>query len=157
MQKELGRLHTFFGRHPEFALPAIREYEEKNPEWLAEVTAFTKRLPFYGLKSRTFQLKIEAKMHWLLFRAKNLAEFARMLRGLLGGNGWGSAYPLADAGWLNWGGMLFCLVLVFAARNTWEIRWQPSRRLAVGLALLFLVCVATFLVNTSSPFLYFQF
>ena len=94
---------------------------------------------------------------WLLFRAKNLAEFARMLRGLVGRNGWGGAYPLADAGWLNWGGMLFCLVLVFAARNTWEIRWQPSRRLAVGLALLFLVCVATFLVNTSSPFLYFQF
>ena len=70
MQKELGRLHAFYGRHPEFALPAIREYEEKNPEWLAEVAAFTKRMPFYGLKSRAFQLKIEAKMQWLLFRAK---------------------------------------------------------------------------------------
>ena len=94
---------------------------------------------------------------WLLFRAKNLTEFAWMLRGLLGGNGWGSAYPLADAGWLNWGGVLFCLVLVFAARNTWEIRWQPSKRMALGLAVLFLICVATLLVNTSSPFLYFQF
>ena len=53
--------------------------------------------------------------------------------------------------------MLVCLGLVFAAKNTWEIRWRPSLLLALGLAVLFLVCVATFLVNTSSPFLYFQF
>ena len=29
--------------------------------------------------------------------------------------------------------------------------------LALGLLLLFLICVGTFLVNSSSPFLYFQF
>lgn len=94
---------------------------------------------------------------WLLFRAPTLAGLARMCRGLVGANGWGSAYPLADAGALNWGGLLLGLVLVFAAKNTWEIRWQPSKRLALGIAVLFVVCVATFLVNTSSPFLYFQF
>ena len=70
MQKELVRLHAFYGRHPEASLPAIREYQEKNPQWLAEVTAFTKNLPLYSLKSRAFQLKIEAKMRYLLFRAR---------------------------------------------------------------------------------------
>ena len=70
MQKELGRLHAFYGRHPEFALPAIRDYQEKNSAWLADVNAFTKKIPLYGLKSRMFQLKIEAKMRYLLFRAK---------------------------------------------------------------------------------------
>jgi alginate O-acetyltransferase complex protein AlgI len=94
---------------------------------------------------------------WLLFRAPTMEGFARMARGLAGANGWGCAFPLADGGMLNWGMMVFCLVLVFAAKNTWEIRWQPSRRLALGLAILFVICVATFLVNTSSPFLYFQF
>jgi alginate O-acetyltransferase complex protein AlgI len=94
---------------------------------------------------------------WLLFRATTVAGFTRMFKGLVGVNGWGSAYPLADAGLLNWGGLLFCTVLMFGAKNTWEIRWQPSKRLALGLAILFLICVATFLVNTSSPFLYFQF
>jgi D-alanyl-lipoteichoic acid acyltransferase DltB (MBOAT superfamily) len=94
---------------------------------------------------------------WLLFRATTLAGWARMAKGLAGANGWGVAYPLADAGALNWGLWLFCLVLVFAAKNTWEIRWQPRWRLALGLAVLFLICVGTFLVNTSSPFLYFQF
>jgi alginate O-acetyltransferase complex protein AlgI len=94
---------------------------------------------------------------WLLFRAPTLGGFIRMAKGLVGISGWGSAFPLADSGALNWGVLLLCLVLIFMAKNTWEIRWQPSRRLALGLAALFLICVGTFLVNTSSPFLYFQF
>ena len=94
---------------------------------------------------------------WVLFRASTLDGLARMSKGLAGFHGWGGAYPLAEAGALNWAALLFCLALVFAAKNTWEIRWQPSRRLAVGLALLFLICLAVLLVNTSSPFLYFQF
>jgi alginate O-acetyltransferase complex protein AlgI len=94
---------------------------------------------------------------WILFRASSLDGVAGICKGLVGVNGWGRAYPLSDAGLLNWAGWLVCLLLVFAAKNTWEIRWQPSKRLALGLAILFLICVATFLVNTSSPFLYFQF
>ena len=94
---------------------------------------------------------------WVLFRAPTLEGVARMAKGLAGVNGWGAAFPLADAGGLNWALGLLGLVLVFAAKNTWEIRWRPSWRLALVLTLLFLICVATFLVNTSSPFLYFQF
>ncbi|NCA82196.1 MAG: MBOAT family protein [Opitutae bacterium] len=94
---------------------------------------------------------------WVLFRAPTLDGLARMSKGLAGFHGWGNAYPLAEAGALNWAALLFGLALVFAAKNTWEIRWQPSCRWAAGLALLFLICLAVLLVNTSSPFLYFQF
>jgi alginate O-acetyltransferase complex protein AlgI len=94
---------------------------------------------------------------WVLFRAPTLAGAGRVFAGLAGGNGWGAAWPLGGAGALNWGALAFCLVLVFAARNTWEIRWRPSGWLTAALLALFALCVATFLVNTSSPFLYFQF
>ncbi len=94
---------------------------------------------------------------WVLFRAPTLAEAGRMFRGLAGLAGWGAVFPWTHAGLLHWGMWLLGLGLVFAARNTWEIRWRPTVRLALGLAALFLLCVAVFLVNTSSPFLYFQF
>jgi len=94
---------------------------------------------------------------WLLFRASSLQGFSRMAQGLFGVHGWGAAFPLADAGALNWIALVFCTFLIFGAKNSWEVRWQPRWRLAWGLVLLFLICVATFLVNTSSPFLYFQF
>ena len=112
------------------------------------------RLPHSLQVALTFALVM---FGWVLFRSPTMAGVARMAAGLAGLNGWGEAFPLADAGALNWAAWLFCLALVFCARNTWEIRWRPSVRLALGLAILFLVCVATFLVNTSSPFLYFQF
>lgn len=94
---------------------------------------------------------------WVLFRSPTLAGAGRMVRGLAGLNGWGASFPLAEAGILSWGALVFCLVLVFASRNTWEIRWKPGGGLALALAALFLLCVAVLLVNTSSPFLYFQF
>ena len=94
---------------------------------------------------------------WVLFRAPTLEGVARMTKGLMGLNGWGVAYPLADAGTLNWGILILGMGIVFAAKNTWEIRWRPDWRLAASLAALFVLCVAIFLVNTSSPFLYFQF
>ncbi len=94
---------------------------------------------------------------WVLFRAPTLAEAGRMFWGLAGLAGWGAVFPWTHAGLLHWGMWLLGLGLVFAARNTWEIRWRPTVWLALGLAALFLLCVAVFLVNTSSPFLYFQF
>ena len=94
---------------------------------------------------------------WVLFRAPTLDGVARMTKGLVGLNGWGAVFPLDHAGSLHWAALVFCGIVVFAAKNTWEIRWRPSWRLVLGLLLLFLVCVGTFLVNSSSPFLYFQF
>ena len=94
---------------------------------------------------------------WVLFRAPTLTEAGRMFAGLAGLNGWGAAWPLAGSGALNWGMLGLGSGVALAARNTWEIRWRPSIWLAAVLLALFALCVATFLVNTSSPFLYFQF
>ena len=98
-----------------------------------------------------------AMLGWVLFRASTLEGAGRMFAGLLGLNGWGTAYPAGEAGLLNWGMGLLSLGLVFAAKNSWEIRWRPGWRLALGLVLLFALSVGTLLVNTGSPFLYFQF
>ena len=94
---------------------------------------------------------------WVFFRAPTLAEAGRMFAGLAGANGWGTAWPIAGSGAMNWGMLALGLGLTFGARNTWEIRWRPSLWLAAALLALCALCVATFLVNTSSPFLYFQF
>ena len=80
-----------------------------------------------------------------------------MFRGLAGLNGWGDVYPMVGSSLLNWGIGLIGVALVFFARNTWEISWKPRAGLLVALVMLFLLCVGVFLVNTSSPFLYFQF
>ena len=116
--------------------------------------SFVWRLPRAVQMAFTFVLIM---FGWVLFRSPTLAGVARMAKGLVGINGWGTAYPLAGTGALNWTALIGCLGLVFAARNTWEIRWRPSIWLATALFALFALCVATFLVNTSSPFLYFQF
>lgn len=112
------------------------------------------RLPRAFQVAATFVLVM---FGWVLFRAPTLEGVERMARGLAGVNGWGSVFPLVDAGILNWGIWLFGLWLVFATKNTWEIRGRPNWLWALGLALLFVLCVSVFLVNTSSPFLYFQF
>lgn len=94
---------------------------------------------------------------WLLFRAPTLDVWMRMTKGLVGMNGWGDNFPLQNSGLLHWGILVFNVFLVFGSKNTWEIRWKPGWRLTGGILLLFGICVAVMLVNTSSPFLYFQF
>ncbi len=47
------------------------------------------------------------------------------------------------------------LVWCFVMPNTWDIQFKPSRRWAVGTALMFFACVL--LLAEKSPFLYFQF
>lgn len=112
------------------------------------------RLPTAWQRMGTFILVM---VGWVLFRAPTLADAGCLFKGLLGIQGWGAVFPTGETGQLNWGIMLFALALVFGARNTWEIRWKPSMRLWIMIALLFVLCVVVFLVNTSSPFLYFQF
>lgn len=116
--------------------------------------SFAWRLPRPVQMTFTFVLVM---LGWVLFRSPTLAGVVRMAKGLVGVNGWGAVYPLAGTGALNWTALMGCVGLVFAARNTWEIRWRPNIWMAVALLALFALCVATFLVNTSSPFLYFQF
>ena len=95
---------------------------------------------------------------WVLFRCSTLEQAGSMFAGMLGFHGAG----LALVPWLK----DFCLpavMLVATAgiawgfRNSWEIRWKMGFWLAAALGALFVVSVGVILVNSSSPFLYFQF
>ncbi|MBU1908693.1 MAG: hypothetical protein KJ726_01445, partial [Verrucomicrobia bacterium] len=113
------------------------------------------RAPLAMRRAATFLLVL---FGWVLFRAGSLAQVAAMFRGLFGLNGPGGLIRAQiDATPLPYLLLLVTLAMAFAARNTWEIKWKNSWGLALFLAGLFIVCVATILVNTSSPFLYFQF
>jgi hypothetical protein len=50
---------------------------------------------------------------------------------------------------------LVAAILVFAAPNTWEIRFPRTRLAAAALAALLVLCVLRF--AEPSPFIYFQF
>lgn len=94
---------------------------------------------------------------WLLFRSENAGVAKRMACGLLGLNGWetaGAAVP--DAG-LHVALLVLGVVLAFCAKNTWEIKIRPTVPWCAALLALFFLSLATMLVNSSSPFLYFQF
>ena len=95
---------------------------------------------------------------WLLFRCASLHEAGLMLRGLAGANGIGGEFRhYFAANPLNGLVFAFALAITWTLPNTWEIRWRPSWPLMIFLGALFLLCVAIMLLNTSSPFLYFQF
>jgi len=49
------------------------------------------------------------------------------------------------------------MLVAFWSPNTWQIRWRFSVWQLAGLLLLFAAGLGAILVNTSSPFLYFQF
>lgn len=90
---------------------------------------------------------------WLLFRCVNLEQVGWMLAGLVGANGPGTVGG-DGLGALTLG--VSC-ALAWWFPNTWEIRWRPTWPVMIGLGILFVLCVCVMLVNTSSPFLYFQF
>jgi len=94
---------------------------------------------------------------WVLFRCSTLQQVGGMFAGLLGLHGLGSPAALWADLPLAVGMLLPTSLLVWGSRNTWEIHWRPGFLLAVGLAVLFVVCVGVIMVNSSSPFLYFQF
>ncbi len=118
---------------------------------------------------RTFILVCLA---WVVFRAADMEQAYGVWAGLLGANGPGalsSALPLPLPAAL--GVLGGALALAFCGRNSWEwIRpldeaappvWGPSWGAAAWRAalfgILFAASVGVMLVNTSSPFLYFQF
>ena len=109
---------------------------------------------------RPFQVVVTfvlVMLGWMLFRSPTMDVWMRMAKGLVGLNGWGEVFPLENVGLLHWCVYGVCVILVFFFKNTWEIRWKPDWRLTGWLAILFGISVVVMLVNTSSPFLYFQF
>lgn len=114
------------------------------------------RLPAVFQRAATF---LAVMGGWLLFRSGTLAGVARMLRGMSGINGWNwqGGIPATGSQLVVWGMFVVGLLLVFGCRNSWEVAWRPGWRLGTGLGVLAVCCVVAMLVNSSSPFLYFQF
>ena len=106
-------------------------------------------------RASTFLLVL---LGWLFFRCESMGQVVSMLRGMTGLNGWVGQSPIA---WgresLHLALLAFSLVLAFAAPNSWQIRWRGGWLAAAILGILFVLSVMTMMVNTSSPFLYFQF
>lgn len=95
---------------------------------------------------------------WLIFRCETLGQAGRMLAGMAGIHGLGADYiGLYGDTPLPFIGLPVCFALAWFAPNTWEIRPRGGPLLAVALAALFVACLMVILVNSSSPFLYFQF
>jgi len=112
-------------------------------------------LPLPLQRAVTFVLVL---IGWVLFRCSTLDQAGALFSGMLGLHGAGvSVWPfLALAPWC---GLILVLALAvtWSLPNTWEINWRPGFWLTIALAVLFLICLAVILVNSSSPFLYFQF
>ncbi len=96
---------------------------------------------------------------WVFFRCETLSRAHALFSGLAGFNGLNGNAAVALVREMPMGSLMLVLALVitWSFRNTWEIQWRPNLLLALALVALFVLCVAVLLVNTSSPFLYFQF
>ena len=92
-------------------------------------------------------------------RILSIALAALMLCSLafVGCNGTGTLPAPTETVALPWIALALAAALAFRAPNTWQLSLRPTWRLATALGTLFVLCVATILVNSSSPFLYFQF
>ncbi len=95
---------------------------------------------------------------WVFFRASDASEAVRVLAGMAGMNGAGTlSDAMQAAGALALIGLIATALLAFGAPNTWQLRWRFSPLQIAALLLLLAVSIAVIMVNTSSPFLYFQF
>ncbi len=95
---------------------------------------------------------------WVLFRCPTLDQAGAMFAGMFGLRGLDLDFfqRAADLR-LAFVMLPAALLIAFGFRNTWQIRWKYGLGLALLLAALLVVCVMVILVNSSSPFLYFQF
>jgi alginate O-acetyltransferase complex protein AlgI len=103
----------------------------------------------------TFMLVL---LGWVLFRCASLSQAGGLFAGLAGLNGIGFS-AVRDLGGMPLNAVILAVTLsmVWTAPNTQEIRYCHGIPLGVALAVLFVLCVAVILLNSSSPFLYFQF
>lgn len=114
---------------------------------------------------------------WVIFRCTTLQAAGSLYAGMLGLNGfqW-SGLPFVGKYPLVWIILPAAMLIAWSCRNTWELNGGHSTPVAptdggilrerpvlsgviegTMFAALFLLCVGVILVNSSSPFLYFQF
>ena len=103
-------------------------------------------------KSITFLLVM---LGWVLFRAESPAEAGRIYSGLLGLNGMEWVWHPEMV--LSFIMMPVALALALRSRNSWEMSHEAKWSWVLVLVVFFVLSVMTLLVNSASPFLYFQF
>jgi len=91
---------------------------------------------------------------WVFFRAVTMGQALDVLGAMIGLNGvrGGKLLPLAPALLAL---IVFGLLWVNLAPNTWQIKPTPKLRYAVALGIL--LGASLLALSTPSPFLYFQF
>ncbi|NTW99864.1 MAG: MBOAT family protein [Geobacteraceae bacterium] len=135
---------------------------------LALERAFGKRGLFgwTPLVFKRFSTFVLVLIGWVFFRCPSMEQAFGILGGMLGLHGLGlDILAGAREHMLAWYMLPLSLMLAWFAPNTWEMRWpwsnpspwMSSAAWAVGVGLLLVVSVGVILVNSSSPFLYFQF
>ena len=95
---------------------------------------------------------------WVFFRSESISQMTSIFHSLLGGHGIGTIImPLAMPESLIWGVLVVSCVVVWFMPNTFELKIKYNAVAGVLMVLIFILCVVVILINTSSPFLYFQF
>lgn len=94
---------------------------------------------------------------WVFFRCDSLEQAGAIFRGMVGLNTTGHLSDLWSSAPIGLIGLTGGLFGAWFLQNTWDMKHKPSFIYAVWLCVLFAACVGIILVNTSSPFLYFQF
>jgi alginate O-acetyltransferase complex protein AlgI len=94
---------------------------------------------------------------WTLFRCESLTQVKRIIQAFRDLSG----AQVAQL-WQEWSALPFIMLIAAAfialfVSNTWEQKWKLGWAQGIAIAILYVLSVATVLVNTSSPFLYFQF
>lgn len=113
------------------------------------------RRGFVLRRAATFLLVV---IGWVIFRASDPSEAVQILAGMAGLNGVGLLSEAAkESGALAVIGLIATSLLAFGAPNTWQLRWRFTPMQIIVLVLILAVSIAVIMVNTSSPFLYFQF
>ncbi|MBN2120818.1 MAG: MBOAT family protein [Candidatus Omnitrophica bacterium] len=107
-----------------------------------------------GRRAVTFILVL---LGWVLFRSDNFSQALTIYKSLFGLHGLANFDQLLTIPLFLYVFFGLTLWITFTQKNTWEIQWKFSPRIALGLGILFLVSIFVILVNFSSPFLYYQF
>jgi alginate O-acetyltransferase complex protein AlgI len=112
------------------------------------------RAPVFLQRLATF---IAVMIGWVFFRCHTLSDAAAMFGGMLGRHGIDWDWHQRAQMNLSLVILPVCLIIAMGPANTWEIKWKHGWIEALFIAALFMICVMIMLVNSSSPFLYFQF
>lgn len=94
---------------------------------------------------------------WVFFRCDTVSQALSLLGGLIGLHGWGVDLLRTQADAIALVMLPIGLAVAWFLPNTWQLRYRFTWWECLLLVVALVICVMVILVNSSSPFLYFQF